>query len=353
MANLDEQLIDSVTAGKLGQSPQPEAPAEAMANAAPAPAPAAPDPTPQEVASEQGAPVTEADKQSADPVTYEVAFGENDMRQLTGDQIKGTFERYAKLNHDHATKVAPMAPVLKFVEEIQVNAKKNGKDVSPAEITDFFNAAAQAFVKNPTMGGDKSPNPTDGTEREDIKIDTSEMEKWEADNGVSLPPGYKGAASRMEKLEAQNNALMQRLDQIIAGQSGVTDAAAMQVANAQQQQAANMQQVVANNLDAAQAQLGIPDDQADAFFAFAFERGYTSEDFINRELTQAVMSDYKNTVDAPELSRLMQVAQRRQAFTGNSGGSPAAGGAAPQADPDQQYLDGLTKMAMDQRFPTA
>ena len=56
-------------------------------------------PTAQEQASSEGAPVTEADKMAASPISYEVKFGDNDVRQLSPEQISSTFNRYRDLNY--------------------------------------------------------------------------------------------------------------------------------------------------------------------------------------------------------------------------------------------------------------
>lgn len=342
----DSQIIDAVSAAQLGDT-------------SPAPAPAAPDPVPTptedaktatEAAVEAVSPTTEGDKQSEDPVVFNVAFGENDKRQLSEAQIKGTFQRYADLNNKHAT----MKPIFDFANEILDGAKAAGNDTSPEQVRDFLQAAAQAFIKNPTMGDNKNPQPSDGTQRQDVPIDTGKLDEdlanWEAENGVSLPPQYKESATKMSSLEAQNAQIMQMLDQVIQGQQGVTEAAATQVAAANQQQAQNMQQVAANNLDQVQAQLQLPDNASDAFFQFAFERGYTFEDFVNADLTMAVMSDFKNKVDAPEMQRLTEIAKRRQAFTGTGDGSPSAG-AAPAPSEEEQEFNNLVDSAMAQRFP--
>ena len=57
---------------------------------------------------------------------------------------------------------------------------------------------------------------------------------------------------------------------------------------------------------------------------FAAERGFTMEDFVDPQMTIRVMQDFKNNMDSPEMERMRAIAQRRQAFTGSLGSTPAA-----------------------------
>jgi hypothetical protein len=60
------------------------------------------------------------------------------------------------------------------------------------------------------------------------------------------------------------------------------------------------------------------------------------------------MSDFKNNMDSPEMERMRQIAQRRQAFTGSLGSTPAAG-AAPEAAPEGDRFDQFASAAMAKR----
>ena len=81
-----------------------------------------------------------------------------------------------------------------------------------------------------------------------------------------------------------------------------------------QDRAGMVRQAISNNLDSAQQAAGLPDSDAKLFMAFAGERGYTAEDFADKALTNKVMQDFKNAKNGPELQRLQEVQQRRQAF---------------------------------------
>ena len=96
-------------------------------------------------------------------------------------------------------------------------------------------------------------------------------------------------------------------------------------------------------------ELGLPDDAEDDFFDFAFGRGYTVEDFIDRELTMKVMQDFTNNRSTPEMERLRALNAKRQAFTGAATATPSAGGAPQTASADQQFMDAVAAKAMQKR----
>jgi hypothetical protein len=107
---------------------------------------------------------------------------------------------------------------------------------------------------------------------------------------------------------------------------------------------------MANNLDAAQKAVGLPDEDQKDFFDFAYGRGYTLEDFVDAELTMKVATDFKNEKNSPEMDRLKSLAERRQAFTGNVGGTPgAAGVASDTSSVDEQFIGQVADEFMQKR----
>ena len=95
--------------------------------------------------------------------------------------------------------------------------------------------------------------------------------------------------------------------------------------------------------------LNLPDESEQEFMQFAYSRGYTVEDFIDPELTMTVAQDFKANQDAPELERLRGITQKRQAFTGNSSGTPAVSNQAPASTPDQTFIDAAAAKVMASR----
>ena len=305
-------------------------------------------PTPLEQANEAVSPKTEADNQK-DEAFIQIAFGENDSRTLSEKQIRDTYDRYRNLNYQHQTEVAPNKPILDFVTQIKANVKQEtGQDVKADDIVQFLQAASMAYMKNPTMGGQNDPTPdSPGIPLGDLE---KEMAQWEEDNAVSLPPQYKQAAGMMQGLQNENAQIKQMLMNIQQSSQGLAQNAQNVAINANATQADAMRQLAANNLDQAQAQLGLADDLQTDFFNFAYGRGYTVEDFIDPQLTMQVASDFKNNINSPELERMKGIAQRRQAFTGNISGTPnAAGTATPQPDQNQQFIDTVTADIMKKR----
>lgn len=357
LGDAKQQIADKVqqaVADKLGGAAQQGA-APAPQGAAPQgnqqAAKVAPDkivPTDAEKASAALAPRDEgvADGQSA--VTFQVEF-DGEMRDLTPQQIRSTFDRYSKLNYQHQTEVAPMKPVMDFVNKIISDAKAAGNDkVNAKDVAQFLEVAAKAYAKNPTMGNQSQPQGA----KLGGNID-GEMAQWEKDNQVSLPPGYKQAAGEIQAMKnmiAQQN---QMINKLLQATGGVVDASSAMASQAQAGQVSAIKQQIGNNLQTAQRQLGLPDEAENDFMQFAMQRGYTIEDFIDPQLTMMVATDFKNNMNSPEMDRLRSIAQRRSAVTGSVEGSPSAGGTPPGVNPDQAFMDGMINNAMQNKFRSA
>jgi hypothetical protein len=105
---------------------------------------------------------------------------------------------------------------------------------------------------------------------------------------------------------------------------------------------------VMNNIKSAMQGAQMTPADIQDFQAFSMARGYSPEDFIDPELAQTVVSDFAANRQAPEIGRLREIAQRRQAFTGSVGGAPGGAGAPSQAPADPMFA-GMLSSAMGNR----
>lgn len=339
MNDKDKADVSRMAAAVLGAEPTPAPQGAQDAQPAQPAQPPQPKDSAQDKAAEEGSPKTEDDKSSDNPVIYEIPMGDG-VRRMTPEQISSTLGRYASMNQRHAE----LTPILDVVGKI---AKETGATTAD-EVVSKLTALAEANEKSPQMGKDQTPNDTvkDTSKPQSAEEISAALSQWEEENAVSLPPGYKDAIvnqgqSQQEMMQQMQN-MQQMMQQVLASAAGSADAArtAMGDSNAQQVQA--IQRQIANNIDRAQQQLQLPDEKAQDFMIFAAERGYTLEDFANPRLTQMVMTDFKNDMDSPEMDRLRQMAQRRQAFTGSVGSTPASGpadAATSKNDPLAQMTD--------------
>lgn len=362
----DASLIDQVASQRLGANPnQPPVPPgqqqlEAQGAAAQASIPPQGNsslkmaaPTTSEKATEALRPT---EQQSQEPITYKVKFGDNDVRDLTESQIASTFNRYKDLNYKHQSEVAPHGKLLGMAQQVMQAAQSQGIQVSPDQVADFIEAATRAYVKNVQMGGqDDRPNTTGqrGQAQQPIGDFDASLKEWADKNAVDLPPGY---AEMMRGMSGMSGA-MQQMQQMIAGltqggQAGLQNAnqqaiQAQEQNNALQRDGAMKQ--ISFNLANAQQKYGLPDDAEQEFFSFAFDRGYTIEDFVDTELTDKVVQDYNNARMTPEMDRIRQIAQRRQAFTGAVEGSPVSGIEPARPTQDQSTFNSLLDFAQRKR----
>jgi hypothetical protein len=304
-------------------------------------------PSSQEKASEQGSPQTEGDKSGESPVVYSIDFGNGQKRDLTPQQIKSTFDRYAALNHQNAQ--------LKPIQDLLKKAMAQTGE-SPAQMAQRLAAMQKAQQSNAQMGntqGDRSgpPYPKDqGSGAQGSDLDAT-LKKWEEENAASLPPGYRdmmvGSQQSTQRVEQELAKTQQMLRQVLAQSQGNVDAARQGMSNANQRKAGAIQQQISNNVNRSQQALKLPDEKAQDFMLFAAERGYTMEDFADLQLTYKVMSDFRNNMDSPEMERMRQIAQKRQAFTGSLGSTPQSG---PAADaPSENRFDQFASAAMSKR----
>ena len=349
MAQQDDQLIAQMAAQQLG-APAPEQAAPVQQQA---PAPAA-DPkqdnpaTNSEKIQEAVSPSTEGDMQREEAF-IEVDFGDGRKEVMSATQIAGITSRYKDLNHKNATRYKPLEPAIDMLQSIMENARQQGHDVSGNDVAQFVPAAIQGFRSNPTMGEQQDPTPDrpDGADF-DAKI-SAEIEQWERDNAVTLPPMYKQGMSLIRGLMQENQAMKMNVAQLLQQAQGINQVSQEQLQMAQNSGDLAYRQQAANNLNEAQQAFQLPDDAEDDFFNFAFGRGYSTEDFIDRDLTMKVMQDFTANRATPEMERLRALNEKRQAFTGAMNATPSVGGAAPSADANQSFIDSVAAQAMRKR----
>tara|TARA_R110000765_G_scaffold259032_1_gene359224 strand:- start:14 stop:1060 length:1047 start_codon:yes stop_codon:yes gene_type:complete len=340
----DQDLIAQASAQQLGVSPP-----AAMAPQAP-PASIAPQemqPTPQEMAAKGVSPSTEGDLQSADAAQImRVKFGDDDMRELSEAQVKGTFDRYSALNFKHQN----MKPVMDLAEKMLAAAQQKNPNASAKDLAKFMTAAAKSQTHNPQMGkGTQEPAVAIAQQSQSAGDVDAMMKQWEDDNAVSLPPRFRETMDGMEDMRSQNSELRGLLEKVIQGQQGVTDSTQKQLDSTDMREGNVIQQRIGNNLAKAQSALNLPDESEQEFMQFAYSRGYTVEDFIDPELTMTVAQDFKANQDAPELERLRGITQKRQAFTGNASGTPAVSNQPMASSPDKTFIDAAVNKAMTSR----
>jgi hypothetical protein len=362
MANVDQaadaavinQLVDQQVGAQQQQmaAEQQQAAAQQQAMNEPAGDPSDPSikPTQNENAQATASPTTEGDKSAEDAFTYiNVDFGEGDVRTLSNQQVRDTMKRYSDLNYKHQSEIAPHKATLDMMNQIMREAEKAGSPITGDDVYEFMQAAAQAYLHNPQMGGQGySP---DGPQGMPIPKDIeAELSQWEEDNAINLPPMYRNAAAQMNSLQNENAQIKQMLQQLAQNAQGLPEMAQAQQATAQQTMVGAQRELAANNLDMVQQQLGLPDTDSNDFFTYAYERGYTIEDFVDRNLTNMVMSDFANQKASPEMARLREIAQRRQAFTGSMGSQPGMGGAQPAApNADADFIGSIADQFMKKR----
>jgi len=338
--------IDAMASRKMGvppQAPQGQAPA---LQAAPAPK----GDSNQDKANTTGSPETEGDKINASPLVFEVDFGEGDTRKLTPQQVKSTFERYSNLNY----KQAQYKPIMDLVE----NIRQANPNATPAQIAAHMDSIMKAQTKNPEMGNTKGDVSGDNTTSAGPKTPEdyeAQLKKWEDDNAASLPPGYKEmmvanqeAPKTMKQMQAAMVQMQKMLQSVLAQSQGVADAARDGQSQAQSKEVGAIQQTISNNIDRVQQHLQLPDEAANDFMVFAAERGYTLEDFVDPGLTIKVMQDFKNNMNSPEMERMRQIAQRRQAYTGSMGATPASGAPGGAGGGDAAF-EAFAQSAMDKK----
>lgn len=281
-----------------------------------------------------GSPSTESDAMAQDAIIYKVPVGDS-TRDFTPQQISSMLERYSALNYQHAQ----LSPIIKVAEAYL----KDNPNKSPQEVAATLLDLARANRPNAQFGA-----PAEQQQQQQAAaapVDREALAKWAEDNAVSLPPGYEQMMTNTAQMQQGMAQMMQMMRAMMAQSQGMTQAAAIANRNVQSDRNQQIRQQIGMNLDRVQQALGLPSEAANDFMMFAAERGYNLEDFIDPQLTVKVMTDFKNAVSSPEMERIRQIAQRRQAFTAAGlGGTPTGGPSAPP--PAETTLDRLTQQAL-------
>ena len=373
MAELNDQdkaMIDQLAGQRLGDANAQQATAsqqvadpsmEVPAGTPPQPVPQQQTqkqeekPTEVEKAQEAVSPKTEADNSMDESVTMiKVDFGNGDVRDLSSNQIKETFNRYKDANYK-LMQNKPMQPAMDFIQSIVNGASKNGQQVGAEDVVQFLQAASQAYIKNPTMGAQKDPTPdrqgTPVTNMANLETEfEDQIKRWEEENAVSLPPMFREGFKTIQALQNDNANMRQTMNQFLASAGQINQDAAQTAVAAEQQAQDAYRQTAANNLNEIQAKYKLPDSESDDFFTFAYERGFTQEDFIDIGLVDKIMGDYVAVKGTPEMERLREMAKKRVAYTGNvtaTPGSASAGGV--KSDPNMDFINKVAEDAMKKK----
>lgn len=373
MAELNDQdkaMIDQLAGQRLGDAnaQQATAPEQVADPSMEVPAGTPPQPVPQQQAQKQEdkptevekaqeavSPKTEADNSMDESVTMiKVDFGNGDVRDLSSNQIKETFNRYKDANYK-LMQNKPMQPAMDFIQSIVNGASKNGQQVGADDVVQFLQAASQAYIKNPTMGAQKDPTPdrqgTPVTNMANLETEfEDQIKRWEEENAVSLPPMFREGFKTIQALQNDNANMRQTMNQFLASAGQINQDAAQTAVAAEQQAQDAYRQTAANNLNEIQAKYKLPDSESDDFFTFAYERGFTQEDFIDIGLVDKIMGDYVAVKGTPEMERLREMAKKRVAYTGNvtaTPGSASAGGV--KSDPNMDFINKVAEDAMKKR----
>jgi len=352
----DADLINAVVNQQLGvdnlqQQPPQQTPQQ--------PAAKADAPTPQEAASSNVAPKTEGAKSKADPFEF---FEAGNGKVYTPDQLRGIASRYADLNYKHQTEVAPISKSVTFLNQLRQQAAAEGLELNDDQMAQMLETALAAFASNPTMNANSQAKPGQQQPgRQDINVNKPEpitdvetaLAQWEQQNAVTLPPMYKEAVAKTGALEQQIQALTEMVQNLSKSGAQIASTAEGKLTEAKETSAKNAQQQIVNNLSRIQNEFQFPDEAEQDFMAFVQGRGYDVWELMDYNLAHTLASDFKNNQQAPDLERFRQMAQRRQAFTGNlspSSSSTPAASPQQQTNPDQEMIDSMTSTIMKKKF---
>ena len=299
-----------------------------------------PNPTPQEQANAVGSPETEGDKSQMEAVIYEIEMNGN-KRNLTPQQIASTFERYSKLNHQHAQ----MKPVLELAQQLMTATKGD-----PGKAANMMRNALSAMTKNTQLGNNRPKQEGVAAPQTQAPASTNmdeQLAKYEEENAITLPPGYREQMAKLGQMEQMMGKQMKAMQMVLgqARQGAQQGSQAAQAAQADRMMV--VQQSIANNLDRVQQKYGFADEEANDFMVFAGERGYTTEDFADINLLDRVANDYKSVKVSPEFERLKEQNARRQSFLRTQTSTPM--GNAEAAKGGDNTLDRLAQSAMARR----
>ena len=328
----DSAQVDRIAAARLGATPAPQPGPNEQVSATPQNVDV-PNPTAdkaenaKEAAEKTASPETEGDASQQPPVSYKIKFGDEE-RELTEEQIRGTFDRYKALNH----KNAQLRPAYEIVEKL---AEKLG---DPKKVADLTAHALRSLSNTPNSNQNpkatERPDPDTGGGQETNEQVSQRLEEWEQNFG-ELPPGYKEMLGFQPKVTDAINQMTAMFQKMMEQGQGTVQRAQEINEDTKGRQVDAAKETLMTNLNAAQQKFAFDDSEVSAFQQFAGSRGYTMEDFLDRDVLMAVAEDFNNSKNSGELERLREIENRRQAAMGSEGSVPGTGGAAalsPQED---------------------
>jgi hypothetical protein len=226
-------------------------------------------------------------------------------------------------------------------------AIKNGLAKDPLDAARQLVNLMKAGDKNTQLGD--TDGATNAELSEQVKSNGDMFAQYEEDNAISLPPGYREMMAALPQITQQNQQLMQAVEGMMRNAQGSAQQGAELAASGIADKSSAMATRISNNLDRMAQKTGLGEDQAEDFRIFAFERGYTSEDFLDPQLAMKVGTDYKNSIESGDMERLREIAKRRQAFTGTVGNTPQSEmasetGVEAEGDPTLNRLAGQRRV---------
>jgi len=323
--------ISRIAAGQLGPAAQAMPPQAGQPMAPPPPpAPVAPPPTMEETAQTDAAPKTEADASNQEPVSFIEVDVNGQKRNFTPQQIAGTVNRYTALNSKHAG----MKPLLDVAENM---SRTTGQPMDQV-MSNMMELMKTGLSKNTQLGNNnpQAQRPAQNTPASQNNDTASDpFANWESENDVALPPGYREQAQQMAQMRQGMAQMQGMMNQVLQNAQGTTQAAVDKEASANKMQADVMQQRTRMNLDQAAQEHGLTEEDAPQFMTYLAERGFLLEELEDRQMAGRVVKDYVTAKNGPELARLKEINDRRQAFQGTMAPTPAAGaGPAPSGQDD-------------------
>ena len=337
MSMEQEDPVARIAAAQLGAAPQPPA--------APPPPPSAPEvDTAVEIAQTDAAPKTEADAANEEPYTFIEVTHRGEKKQFTPSQITGTLDRYTALNNKHMN----MKPLIDVAENM---ANTTGKPMDQV-MNGMLDLMKRGLSKNTQLGGDgtQSARPGEDTPAPQNADNAPDpFANWEAENDVSLPPGYREQQKMMSNLTNQVAQMTNLMQGVLQSAQGTAQGAVEKEANAMQMAEQAMRERVQLNLDRLADKHGLTEEDAEKFQIWLGEGGYLMNEMADPALAERVVSDFARQKNGPEYERLKAINERRQAYQGTMAATPAEGAGPPPAQEDP-FLARATDRALSQRM---
>ncbi len=337
MSMEDQDQVARIAAAQMGMPPQ--APA-----APPAPPPAPERDTAVEIAQTDAAPKTEADAANEEPYSFIEVEHRGEKRQFTPNQITGTLDRYTALNNKHMN----MKPLLDVAENM---ANTTGKPMDQV-MNGMLDLMKRGLSKNTQLGGDGTQSARPGADTpapQNADNAPDPFANWEAENDVSLPPGYREQQKMMGNLTQQVAQMTNMMQGVLQQAQGTAQGAVEKEQSAVRMAEQAMRERVQLNLDTLADKHGLTEEDAEKFQVWLGEGGYLMNEMADPNLAERVVSDFARAKNGPEYERLKAINERRQAYQGTMAASPSEG-AGPPPTPEDPFLARATDKALASRM---